>query len=616
MAIIKPAAANGNDHLTGTPAADTLDGGPGADTLEGGLGNDTYFVDDPDDRVIEPANGGIDTVRSSISYALGANLENLWLTGTDAISGIGNALDNLLFGNAGNNLLDGGAGTDTVSYAHAAGGVTVSLATSDPQDTGGDGIDTLLNIEGLIGSPYADKLTGNGLNNTLDGGPGADTLIGGTGNDRYFVDNPNDKVVENANEGNDMVLSTISYVLGPHVENLRLLGTAGIFGIGNNGNNSLIGNDGDNLLDGGGGIDGVSYAYAASAVTVSLAVTGPQNTLGAGTDTLRNIENLTGSRFDDNLAGNGANNVLDGGAGADTLIGGAGNDRYLVDDPGDRIIENANEGRDAVFSSVDFTLGDNLEELRLTGGALRGAGNAANNVLYGNAADNVLDGGAGTDTVSYLYAGAGVAVSLALTTAQNTLADGFDTLLNIENLTGSNYDDTLAGNGKNNVLRGGNGNDTLDGGPGADVLYGGAGEDTFVLGSLGAADRIADFVAGTDRIAIPMALLPVGNGDARIEGASVVAGFTPYGSDAELVVFTNHLYGPITTTSASALINAASFPYRTNDHRIFVVDNGRETAVYYFTAANGDPNVDAGELSLLGVLSGIGVTAGDFLFQG
>ncbi len=105
----------GNDMLYGNAGNDSLDGGTGADYMEGGAGNDIYVVDNMNDSVVETsANGGTDSVQASVSYALPANVENLTLTGTAAINGLGNALANLLQGNAAANVLDGGAGNDTL----------------------------------------------------------------------------------------------------------------------------------------------------------------------------------------------------------------------------------------------------------------------------------------------------------------------------------------------------------------------------------------------------------------------------------------------------------------------------------------------------------------------
>ncbi|MEH2318790.1 DVUA0089 family protein [Nostoc sp.] len=138
----------GNDSLIGGIGNDTLDGGLGTDSLNGGVGDDTYLIDSATDTITETANSGTDTVRSSVTYTLGINLENLTLTGTSAINGIGNSLNNILFGNTVNNTLNGRAGDDT--------------------------------LDGNFGN---DTLNGEDGNDSLQGGPGNDILNGGSGND-------------------------------------------------------------------------------------------------------------------------------------------------------------------------------------------------------------------------------------------------------------------------------------------------------------------------------------------------------------------------------------------------------------------------------------------------
>src|SRR5262249_36527170 len=102
------------DALIGDGAANTFNGAAGADVMTGGAGDDTYFVDDGGDEVAEDAAGGDDTVRSSIAYVLGDNVERLTLIGADNIDGVGNALANTLTGNDGANVLSGGAGDDVM----------------------------------------------------------------------------------------------------------------------------------------------------------------------------------------------------------------------------------------------------------------------------------------------------------------------------------------------------------------------------------------------------------------------------------------------------------------------------------------------------------------------
>ncbi|HBR68802.1 MAG TPA: hypothetical protein DEA55_05435, partial [Rhodospirillaceae bacterium] len=213
--------------------------------------------------------------------------------------------------------------------------------------------------------------------------------------------------------------------------------------------NVIEGLGGNDILNGAAGTDTVTYVSAAAGVTVNLSLTTAQNTVGAGTDTITNFENLTGSGFNDTLTGSSGANTIDGGAGNDIIDGGAGND--------------------------------------------------------------VLKGSSGTDTLTYASATAGVTVNLATTSSQNTVGAGSDTITGFENLTGSGFNDTLRGNTSTNTITGGNGNDvlygnsgndtlygdagtdTLYGDAGNDTLYGGTGSDTFTFLSGGGIDTIKDF---------------------------------------------------------------------------------------------------------------------------
>jgi Ca2+-binding RTX toxin-like protein len=118
----------------------------GNDRLVGGLGNDTYIIDATGDTVTEALNAGTDTVQSAISYTLGANVENLALTGVSDLTANGNTLANFITGNSGNNLIDGGVGADTVNAA--GGNDTVVYDASDVMMDGGSGAD-LLDVTGL-----------------------------------------------------------------------------------------------------------------------------------------------------------------------------------------------------------------------------------------------------------------------------------------------------------------------------------------------------------------------------------------------------------------------------------------------------------------------------------
>jgi Ca2+-binding RTX toxin-like protein len=318
--------------LTGNSANNVLDGGTGADTLVGRQGNDTYLVDNAGDVIMELANEGTDTVQTSVTYTLAANVENLTLTGATAINGTGNTLDNVLTGNSVNNTLTGGAGNDT-----------------------------------------------------LDGRIGNDTMIGGTGNDIYVVNAAGDVVTENANEGTDTVQSSITLTLGANVENLTLTGSTAINGTGNTLDNVLTGNSAANVLTGGTGNDTLdgrigndTMLGGAGNDTYVVNVAGDVVTENAneGTDTVQsaatymlrsNVENLTltgtaaitgtGNTLNNVLAGNSGNNTLTGGAGNDSLTGGTGTDILVGGTGNDTYVVNRGDGQDTI-QDADATAGN------------------------------------------------------------------------------------------------------------------------------------------------------------------------------------------------------------------------------------------------------------------
>lgn len=398
------AGGTGNDMLYGGTGSDKLNGSSGSDTMYGGKGSDTYYIDSAGDYIVEYGNEGTDTVVSTISYNLYSVLENLTLSGSSNINGGGNDLNNILVGNSGNNVLDGGYGNDVIN-----------------------------------------------------GSLGTDTMLGGAGDDIYFVDNTGDVITESSGAGADAVISTISYTLANNVEKLTLSGTAAINGTGNSLSNYIVGNT--------------------------------------------------------------SNNVINGSSGSDTMLGGAGNDTYYVDSTGDVVTENASAGTDKVISSISYTLGNNLENLTLSGSsAINGTGNSLNNYISGNSANNVINGGAGNDT---MLGGAGndtYYVNSSTDVVTENSDAGTDTVIssvgytlgnNLENLTlsgtalingtGNTLNNSITGNSANNILSAGLGNDTLTGGVGNDSLLGGAGDDTYSFSAANGKDVISD-ASGTDII--------------------------------------------------------------------------------------------------------------------
>ena len=234
------------NRLVGNSADNVLDGGGAADVMVGQGGDDTYIVDHPGDRVAEGLNQGNDTVRSAVSFILSPNIENLILTGIGAINGIGNDLantitgndaDNLLRGNGGDDMLIGGGGLDIASYTHAAAAVSIDLNFDVQSNTGGDGTDTYVSIEGARGSKFDDTLTGDDGVNFLHGDAGDDTINGGLAGDTLFGGAGQD--VMDGGGGHD--------TLDGHLGNDILHG--GAF------NDTLYGGAGDDTIDGGDGID-------------------------------------------------------------------------------------------------------------------------------------------------------------------------------------------------------------------------------------------------------------------------------------------------------------------------------------------------------------------------
>ena len=209
-----------NNIIVGNDGSNILDGKAGSDTMSGGLGDDTYVVDVAGDVVVEQAAQGTDTVKAGLSYTLGANVENLILTGTGNFNGTGNGDVNTITGNAGNN--------------------------------------------------------------TLDGGAGADIMAGGLGDDTYVVDNVGDVVNDYSGAGNDTILASVSYTLsGRYVETLQLTGSANINAIGNAQDNRLVSNAGNNSLTGGTGADTFAFLLGSHADTITDFTVADNDTIDA-----------------------------------------------------------------------------------------------------------------------------------------------------------------------------------------------------------------------------------------------------------------------------------------------------------------------------------------------
>jgi Ca2+-binding RTX toxin-like protein len=436
------------DEPLTVPIADNGELPQGGRVLLGGTGDDLFIIDYLTDLVDD--SGGSDVAQSAtvsldLQRSAFEDVEHATLTGHTALDATGDGRDNRLTGNDGANRLQGNDGNDS-----------------------------------LIGGAGNDSLIGGNGNDILYGGAGADLLDGGAGTrDRVIYSDSTtglrvDLLSPAANTGiaaGDIFVG-IEDLYGSNY-NDSLLGNSGanviwganggdvIYGrdgsdtiYGGNGNDVLFGGAGADRLDGGAGSrDRVAYSDSATGLRVDLLSPATNTGIAAG-DIFVGIEDLYGSNYSDSLLGNSGANVIWGANGHDMIYG--------------------RDGADTIY------------------------GGAGNDILYGGAGADLLDGGAGTrDRVIYSDSTTGLRVDLLSPAANTGIAAG-DIFVGIEDLYGSNYNDSLLGNSGANVIWGANGHDMIYGRDGADTIYGGNGND-ILYGGAGA--DLLDGGAGTrDRV--------------------------------------------------------------------------------------------------------------------
>jgi Ca2+-binding RTX toxin-like protein len=501
--------STGNDSLIGTSGADSINALAGDDTIRGQDGNDTLNGDAGNDS-IDGGNGN-DSLRGGTendSIFGGAGADSLFGdAGNDTL--LGGDDGDYFQGGTGDDLIDGGnnnnaIATDFVDYFNSTGAMTINLTTG--LASGGDqGNDTLVSIDGIAGSNYNDTIIGSSGFDFIRGGLGNDSLDGGAG-----IDDVVDYVTATTAVSVNLATGVASGGAGNDTitgfEQIRG-GSGNDYLIGDSQNNSLRGNLGNDTLDGGAGNDRADYLSATGSVFIDL----EQGTAtgAAGNDVLISIERARGSNFNDVLEAGNAPSTLEGAGGNDTLVGGDGAD-FLTGGAGDDTIDgNLNDTRIGSdwsnYSDATSGVNVNLANGTATGGggsdtlfsidAVGGSafndsivGDAGSNFLRGNQGDDTLDGGAGFDFADYFNATG--SITATFTGGGNgsvTGADGNDTLLNIEAISATNFNDTLIGSAADERFRGRLGDDYVDGG---------AGSDTFDFRT-SAAGVYADLVAGT-----------------------------------------------------------------------------------------------------------------------
>ncbi|MFN7618599.1 MAG: M10 family metallopeptidase C-terminal domain-containing protein [bacterium] len=520
---------SGGDVINGLDGNDIINGGAGNDTIDGGAGTDTAVFSGTMAGSTRTTSGSVTTVVGPDGTDSLTNVERLQFSdgtlivgagggqyyagtaGNDTIVGtafademLGGSGDDTLTGAGGNDTIDGGTGMDWASYTSAAGAVQVSLALVGSQNTGGDGVDTLISIENLRGSTFSDTLTGDSTANQLLGGLGGDVLYGGAGGD-ILNGEEGDDALFGGSDGDDLFGGLGADELRGEEGSDRLYGGAG--------RDQLFGGDGSDLLDGGdegdiliGGLAGdIGYGgagddYANGEDGDDFLDGGDGNDVllgGLGSDQLRGgllNDTLSGGDDADRLEGGDGGDILYGDAGGDILLGEAGDD-YVAAGLGDDYV-NGGVGDDVALGGdgADVLYGMEGRDT-LQGGSGRDVlyggidgdtlyGDADGDILVGEAGDDALIGGdgddylAGGDGLDYLRGDAGLDVLVGGADADLLLGGDGD-----DNLQGGTGNDRLDGESGADILYGEEGDDILIGGDGEDYLVGGTGADYFAAGT-------------------------------------------------------------------------------------------------------------------------------------
>ena len=392
--------AGGNDTLNGDAGNDTLDGGTGNDTMKGGTGNDIYYVDSASDVVAETTGAGTDTVHTTITYTLGASVENGILDGSVAINLTGNTLANMLTGNSAANVLDGGAGGDTL--------------------TGGGGLDTFVYRTGGARDVITDFAVGESIN--VYGYTAAQSVAQSGGNVIVTLASGNTITVNNATVADIKAAlhfqttgggggtgggtpGTITGTTGADTLN----GTSGNDTInGLAGNDTLNGSGGNDTLDGGTGADIMKGGTGNDVYYVDNLGDRVTELSGQGTDEVRStisctlgsyVEkatalgsgaiNLTGNTLANTLTGNSGANIIKGNGGADTIKGGLGNDTLSGGAGADvYVYSDVASGADKITDFVSGSDKINLHALGITSADVHTAVSGSNLVISVDADHN------------------------------------------------------------------------------------------------------------------------------------------------------------------------------------------------------------------------------------
>ncbi|MBL4720159.1 MAG: hypothetical protein JKY20_03380, partial [Alphaproteobacteria bacterium] len=494
----------GIGSVRGSNFDDSYFGGLGVDSFRGQSGND--FIDggfgDFDRADYRNSSAGVD-----VNLLTGVGQDGFGdtdtLTNVERLRGsefadtlIGDNGDNRLQGQGGADFLDGGFGVDEANFdTSGPGGVTVNLVTGLATDNGG-ATDTLVSIENVTGTEFDDTLIGDSADNVLQGLEGNNLLVGSAGND----------TLKGFANGSQADLNQVDYSAGSAaltvelgVDNSFGQATSSEFGTDSLQNIDLVfGGSGDDTftvgtlhqgnftdfaeIEGmagndtitGNGRTRIGYQRSIAGVTVDLQAGTALDGFGS-TDTITGgVNQVRGSAFDDVITGSGANELFRGGAGDDVIDGAGGFDRIVYVDSSTGVSVNLATGL-AIDGQGGFDTLSNIESIRGSEHADVLIGDANDNELIGGLGADFLDGGAGIDEADFASFTAGGVTANLTTGIAIDQTGGVDTLVNIENLAGTDFNDTLTGDAGANTINSRNGNDLIIGSAGNDALIGGTG---------------------------------------------------------------------------------------------------------------------------------------------
>ena len=432
--LLASAGTWGGVLTAASSGTDTLSAGQLVSTLVGGGANDVFVVDNTADVVTVSTAGLVDTIQSSVSYSLPTNVTKLTFTGSSAVYGIANGLNDTLTANSGNDTLQAGGGTDELVGGTGADLFMINSTADIVSVSGSHGVDTVqssvtyslpssvldlvlsgtASINGTGSSATGGIIQANSGTDVLTGVGAATTLYGGAGNDTFAINSTTDVVIDSYTSTTNILNSSVSFTLPTNVNILNVTGASAVLAVSNGGNDSITANTAADTLVG---------------------------------------------------AGSGSDTLVSGSTGADSLVGGTGADVFVVKSTSDIVSVSTANTNDTIQSAVSYSLPTNVQYLVLTGTAtVTGSGNGTTDLIVANSGTDTLTGGTG---IAVLEGGSGHDTLRAASNQAALIAGS-----GAASLSGGTFRDFLAA---------GSGSDTIVAGATANVIAVNKGDGATVL---------------------------------------------------------------------------------------------------------------------------------------